>query len=196
MSLFECVPHLIVVIACSHTSLNRSARDAVVAAAVKAQGSLHNRDVGVHTVIMDMQPAPCDDVLPVAASIFDAVPRAFIPPHSQVLLIVEDNSAAAAFRLRPPLSLCSSCIFCVNTMLDGIPDLRPYKDAIKNTVFEAYERSSSLLSDALVLKGSLENYFMDDSLRDDALDAAYALAFLAFGCQVVSPNMLKFTSAL
>jgi len=173
-TLFECVPYVVVVIACSHTSLNRYAREAVVAGALKAQAELHSRFVCVQAVI-DTQPVACDDVLPLAASLFDCPPKPLIHPQSKVILITSSDDT---FSLRPPLSLSPSCLRSINSVIDASPDLRPRKTAITHTILTAYEScpspSSATLVDVLVLKASLRKHCMHaETSLDDALDAAY-----------------------
>jgi hypothetical protein len=148
---FECLPNIVVVITCSHTSWNRRERDAVVAGALKAQADLHRRFACVQTVI-DTQPASCDDILPAQASFFDVPPRNLVPPHSKVFLV--SSSDDASFTLRPPLTLPSSSIMYINTILDSTFDLRPHKGRIHDIITTAYEQSTSL-SNSLVLKASL-----------------------------------------
>jgi hypothetical protein len=187
-SVFECVPNIVVVITCSHTSFNRPARDAVVAGALKAQAILHRRFACIQTVI-DTQPAACDDILSLHPSIFDLPPRNLIPPHSKVLLISSCDDTS--FTLRPPVALPPCCMMCINTILDSIPDLRLCKAHIQGIVSTAYEQSSSL-SDSLVLKASLaKNVIRVETLLEEALDAAFVLAFLAFGCKVNSAARFK-----
>jgi hypothetical protein len=80
---------------------------------------------------------------------------------------------------------------CINTILDSIPDLRLCKGHIQGIVSTAYEQFSSL-SDSLVLKASLaKNIIRVETLLEEALDAAYVLAFLAFGCKVNSAARFK-----
>ena len=179
--LFECFPNVVVVVVCSHTSLNRSAREAALASVLHAQAMLHRRHVCVQCVI-DTQPVVCDDVLPQCVSFFDFPPKIIIPQHSRVLLISSCDDVS--FTLRPPRTLPLSCIMCVNTILETTPDLKLYKNNIKCTITTAYDQPSTL-SDLLVLKASqAENSTQAHKSREDALDAAYALAFLAFCCQV------------
>jgi hypothetical protein len=175
------VPYVVVVVACSHTSLNRSARDAVVAGALKAQALLQCRSVCVQTV-MDTVPVTCDEMLPLSVSLFDLPPRNLIPRHSKVLLFTSGDDTG--FQLRPPLTLPPSCIMCVNTIVDATPALRPHKQSIKSAIMAAYQPSASF-NDNFVLKASLAyNSKAAESAREDALDAAYVLAFLAFACEV------------
>jgi hypothetical protein len=178
----------VVVVACSHTSLNQSAREAVVAGVLKAQAMLHCRFVCVQCVI-DTRPMPCDDVLPLSVSFFDLPPRAVIPPHSKVLLIT--GSDECSLTLRPPRELPPSSIICVNTILDTIPELRRYKGSIKNKITAAYDQPSSL-ADMLVLKASkMESCARAEACSEEALDAAYVFAFLAFGCKVRCVSKLE-----
>lgn len=182
-SLLECVPCVIVVIACSHTSLNRSARDAVVAAALKAQAMLHSSFVCVQAV-MDTQPVACDEVLPLAPSLFDCPPHNLIHPQSKVILITSSDNASLS--LRPPLTIPSSCITAIDEIVDACPELRPRKTEIKHAIVAAYDHPPPTSSaTSLVLKASLRKHCMHaDSCHDDALDAAYVIAFLAFACKV------------
>lgn len=180
--LFECFPNVVVVIACTHTSLNRSAREAALTSVLNAQAMLHRRHSCVQCVI-DTQPVVCDDVLPQCVSFFDFPPKIIIPQYSKVLLITSCDDAS--FTLRPPRTLPLSCIMCLNTILETTPDLKLCKNNIKCTITTAYDQPSNL-SDLLVLKASqAENCTRADKSREDALDAAYALAFVAFCCKVM-----------
>ncbi len=191
---FQCFPNVVVVVACSHTSLNRSAREAALTSVLHAQAMLHRRHACVQCVI-DTQPVVCDDVLPQCVSFFDFPPKFIIPQHSKVLLITSCDDAS--FTLRPPRSLPLSCIMCVNTILETTPDLKLCKNNIKCAITTAYDQPSTL-SDLLVLKASqAENCTRADKWREDALDAAYTLAFLAFCCKVMSqPSMRSCLSNL
>ncbi len=211
-SVFECAPNVVVVVACENNSLNRPFRDAVVAGSLTAQALLQFRPVCIQTVI-DTQPVVCDDVLPLSVSLFDFPPQYLIPRHAKVLLFTcGDNSS---FTLRPPLTLQPSCLLCINTIVDATPALLPHKQRIKSVILAAYEQpsshsdneqpsshndmksiisaayeQSSSFNTSMVLKASLtecskNNNLRAESSREEALDAAYVLAFLAFACEVM-----------
>ena len=187
-SLSQCIPNVVVVIACSHTSLNQSAREAVVAGALKAQAMLYGRFVCVQSVI-DTRPVPCDHVLPLSASFFDLPLQAVIPPHSKVLLIT--GSDEHSLTLCPPRTLPPSIVICINTILDTTSELRRYKDSIKNTITAAYDQPSSL-ADVMALKASkMESRARAEASAEEALDAAFVLALLAFGCKVMCIRKLE-----
>jgi hypothetical protein len=131
---------------------------------------------------MDTSPAMCDEMLPLSVSFFDFPPRNLLPGHSKVLLITSSDDTD--FHLRPPLTLPPSCIMSVNTAVDTTPDLRPHKQNIKSTIMAAYQPSASF-DEAFVLKASLAHNMNRTKSREDALDAAYVLAFLAFACEVL-----------
>jgi hypothetical protein len=128
----------------------------------------------------------CDDVLPLSVSFFDLPPRNLIPRHSKVLLFTSGDDVA--FTFRTPLALPPSCILCINTIIDTTPALLPHKQRMKSVIMAAYEQSSSINA-ALVLKASVDHFSARaETLRESALDAAYVLVFLAFGCEVMSQS--------